>query len=41
MFQYPFRRYYPKEVLYWKGVSQENNRLLNKIFKLDKVRNSD
>ena len=32
-----FRRYYPNEVLYWKGVSQENNRLLNKIFRIDKV----
>ena len=31
------RRYYPKEVLYWKGVSKENNRLVNKIFRIDKV----
>ena len=31
------RRYYPKEVLYWKGVSQENSRLLNKIFRIDRV----
>ena len=30
------RRYYPNEVLYWKGVSQENNRLLKKIFNIEK-----
>ena len=23
--------------MYWKGVSQENNRLMNRIFKIDKV----
>ena len=32
-----FRRYYPKEVLYWQGVSKENSRLLNKIFRIDRV----
>ena len=31
------RRYYPKEVLYWQGVGKENRRLLNKIFRIDRV----
>ena len=34
------RRYYPKEVLYWQGVGKENRRLLNKIFRIDRVSNS-
>ena len=33
------RRYYPKEVLYWQGVGKENRRLLNKIFRIDRVIN--
>ena len=31
------RRYYPKEVLYWQGVSRENRRLLSKILRIDRV----